>query len=82
MLIRVLYPVPIAIVITKWSGQSLAVETEEKFEDSMKRYMEGREYTWEELSSALDKAIEDHCPPEREKYKPWMTDRRLSESES
>ena len=43
--------------------------------------MEGREYTWEELASALDKAIvlrcplEDHCPPEREKS--WMTDECL-----
>ena len=46
---------------------NFALENKEEFEDSVNRYMEGREYTWEELASVLDKAIEDHCPPERER---------------
>ena len=43
-----------------------------EFEESVKQYMEGKEHTWEELSNALEEALEEHCPVDRNRFKLWM----------
>ena len=47
------------------------------FEESVKKEMEGKDCNWENLAGALEEAVEQHCPIDRERRKLWITNECL-----
>ena len=52
---------------------NVTLEQMDVFEENVKKEMEGKDCTLENLAGALKKAVEQHCPIDRETRKPWIT---------